>query len=469
MEGENMSQPQSIAPSAKRPDKTRKPLKMLVLIIGAAVLCVLFIMVVSFWKSFMGIKGSGNGPKPIISSKVEIASVGDNAFGVLTGLSTVSSSGDSNKVAANASLSSAPAGQGGGVSEGTAVDAIYPYEPTYYVYTYKGEDLKQEAGRMNVLKRVPGKINFPASTVSDALSFNLFDLGKLGESKTSSLSFVEDKEFGYRTDIDLMGGVVSVYKNWEKWPNVYAACSGSDCKGPQALSVNDIPQDDAILGATRAFLDGYRVDLSSYGTPEINKYFNRLYASPAGATVEGVYVPDEMAVVYPLLVEGKGVYESYGEINGLNVSYDIRNQRVSSMYNLATHNYQSSAYDAETDIAKILEKAKNVDGFMPLKDDSQANFKTIELELGTPVLAYEVMWKYEDNKSSEYLVPCFAFPVKENPDTQYYGRKRVIVPLIKEFLSETDYPVRAMAGATDAGAGVSSSSAPVAAIAKDVR
>lgn len=440
--------------------------------LGGIVTFIFIVAAVSLWQRQNGvvIPGINNDGGITLSSKVAISSVGENAFGVLSDLSATSS--DSNKMTSESSSPDSasnamgqavsPVGQGGGgSSDGVAVDMIYPYEPTYYVYTYKGADFTQNEAKMNVLKRVAAASSVSASTLTRSLDFNLFDLGKLDSAKTSNLSFFEDKAFGYRTDIDLARGSASIYKNWEKWPNPYEECKDGTCDSRSSLKAADLPSDEEIINAANDFLKAYKVDMSAYGSPSVNKNFIDYYAA-SGAEI---YVPEEIAVIYPLIVDGKSVYESYGEINGLGVNYDARNRKISSMYNLMTHNYQASAYEAETDINKILEVAKNIDGTMPMRGDSEVTFKKVEIELDTPFLSYENLWKYESNQSAEYLVPCLVFPVKDNAELAYYSRKRVIVPLIKDFLNQNyGGPITIMKGGaagTGGAEGVDSASSPV--------
>lgn len=422
----------------------------------AAVSLALFILVFCSWQSFMSIPDFKKEDGLMISSKVKVTSVGEKAFGSLAELTSskgTEESADSNgayDTAADKAASSlaVPAGQGGGSS--TAVDMVYPYEPTYYKYIYKGEEFTQNEERMAVLRRVTSNANISGSMFADVLDFDLFDINKINKAKTSNLSFYEDREFGYRTEIDLVRETVSIYKNWDKWPQDYL----------KQLTLTDLQDDKEIIGVANAFLDDYQIDKSAYGTPEINKSFLNYYATEQ----QKVYVPEEISVIYPLVVDGKSVYESYGELNGLSVNYDLRNNKVSSIYNLTTHNYQSSAYEAETDVSKILTRAQNIDGFMPLKDDVNVTYKTIELELDTPVMGYEILWKYEDNQNLEYLVPCLVFPVKENSEAPAYMRKRVIVSLIKDFLDQNnDIPVRIM----KEGSGTSSVSGSSTGVAVD--
>jgi len=433
--------------------------------LGGILVFVIFVVAVSVWqqRSGMRIPGAGNEGAAAISSKVLISSVGENAFGNLANLSSGSLSADDsgrNYAAPAEGVSggetTAPQSGGGGfpTENGSAKiatdgDMVYPYKPVYYTYVYEGEEFSQSEEKMNVLKRVIGNFQVSASVLTGALDFNLFDIGKLNNAKTANLSFFEDREFGYRTDIDLYNGSASIYKNYNKWPDYYADCHDEKCYSGQALKISDIPNDEELINAANAFLDDYRIDMSAYGAPQVEKDFMYYYDK-----TESAYVPDEIPIVYPLVVDGKTVYESYGSLNGLRVSYDIRNRKISSMYSLMTHNYQSSAYDAETDVAKILEAAtgSGYDGIMPLRadDGTGVEYENIKIALDTPFLSYENTYRYENNESSEYLVPCLVFPVKESPETSSYSQKRVIVPLIKDFLqSYYGYPAIMKGGAAE--------------------
>jgi hypothetical protein len=161
------------------------------------------------------------------------------------------------------------------------------------------------------------------------------------------------------------------------------------------------------------------------------------------ADVASIVYPEELTVIYPLQIEGRDIYESYGETTGLSVSYDIRDKKVSSMYNLMTHNYQSSAYDAETDVQKIIQTAQSTNGniYAPV-DEKNKDVKKVVLELDTPILGYEHFWRYENSgQNSEFMVPALIFPIKDNPDTGYYGQTRIVVPLIKDFANQNGGPI----------------------------
>lgn len=414
--------------------------KKFLLPIGSLTTVVLVLAI--FWGAADGLKMSSFNKNKVssISSKVAVLQLEENAFGALSSLSASNSNASGG---GQESLNSTGMDKSFGAPEGRGGDSsisVYPYEPTYYVYVYKGGEVAQGEAKLNVLRRMADSSSIDASVLTSRLNFGLFNLGKLNSAKTASLSFYEDREFGYRTDIDLSRGSVSIYKNWEKWPNPFASCVDENCYRQASIKLSDLPGDQEIISKSNEFLNSYSIDMSAYGAPEINKNFFSYYAENPEMSL-----PDEISIVYPLQVEGKNVYESYGDINGLNVSYDIRHKRASSIYNLMTHTYQGSAYEAETDFSKIIEAARNVDGVMPLMRDKDVSYKTIEIELDTPFIAYANFWRYENNQSSEYLVPAMIFPVKGPDDpSRMYARKRVVVPLIKEFLNRNDEPVTIM-------------------------
>lgn len=387
-----------------------------------------------------------------ISSKVLIDATGENAFGALSDLSVQqnsanssyaqnisSRSGSGQESAAVDSVATlgtagtasaiAPAGMGDGVSSDAKV--MPPYQTVYYSYVYKGAEFSQDQEKMNVLRRVVEN-GTPVGDIAKQVGSGLFDFGKFDNSKVALVSFYEDKDYGYRADADLTQGYVSIYKNWLKWPNIYADCKDENCYKSRQIKAGDVPSDSETISGCKSFLDNYGVDLSAYGEPKIDKRYVNYYAKA------DISYPEEMPVIYPLIIDGKGVYENGGEFFGLNLSFDVRNRKVSSVNNLRTNNYQSSAYDAETDVQKILAKAQNIDGTMPLPDDKSNDIKKVELELDTPVLGYEHLWRYENGQSSEFMVPCLVFLVKENADIQNYWRKQVVVPVIKDFLNRGD-------------------------------
>jgi hypothetical protein len=157
---------------------------------------------------------------------------------------------------------------------------------------------------------------------------------------------------------------------------------------------------------------------------------------------EGYYIPDTVSVVYPLKVQDKAVYDDGGNKAGLHVNVNIRLMRVAGIWDFNAQKYQSSAYAAETDVKKILGFAER-GGVYGYYDASTA--KIVDVELGTPEIAYLKYWNYRNGTSDELLVPSLVFPIVKMPDDPNFYRKSVIIPLAKELLdAQNGGPVNIM-------------------------
>jgi len=384
-----------------------------------------------------------NSKSIFFSSKPTIMRIADNAFGVLSDMSTEGSSSSMPNTAENA-----PAGTGGGgyATQGVTKDStgmIYPYNPTYYSYVYAGEDVAIEQDKMNVFRKISVSSSVKGNSVTGGINFNLFNLDKVESANVGNMSFMDDFEFGYRTEIDFTNGSAYIYKNWEKWPNYYSTtCTPEGCYETDHLSLSDIPVDEVIIAAANDFLSGYGINTSIYGKPEVSRDFLRYYKN-----IEDAYIPDEVTVIYPFLIDGKEVYESYGNVSGLNVNYDMRSGRVSAVNNLTVQNYESSLYETEQDFNKIISSVNGFNRSEPVLYDEGVEFTEITIELDTPFLGLEHFWRYDEGegKSREYLVPAFIFPVKSTSNEGYYWGNRVVVPIIRDFLLENGGgPIRIM-------------------------
>ncbi|MBN1494169.1 hypothetical protein JW911_00320 [Candidatus Peregrinibacteria bacterium] len=121
---------------------------------------------------------------------------------------------------------------------------------------------------------------------------------------------------------------------------------------PGKFSYKNMEQDDL-----RAALECRNGDLKKFcGLYE--KYADKIYkfvyyrlASDGGST-EPEYIPDEIQVVYPILVDGNKVSYGYNNFVGLNVSVDIRSKLVGNVNGLNTQNYEKSQYEKESDSVK---------------------------------------------------------------------------------------------------------------------
>lgn len=417
---------------------------------GVALLLVLVILPQTLKKG-QGPNTNLNNNVPGLNLGLEIAKVGANAFGTLQ----AASSGDNGAMTASApqangvateeadSTKAAPGrvaagyGGGGGVSgagmDATSSIAPYPYYYTNYNYIYAGEEFTQDQSQLDVLKRIKNI----DSTISgiDNVDLGIFDLGKLKNGKVQIFTINEDREFGYSVSVDLQEGMISIYENYLKWPQP---------NYDKQLTMSDWPADEEMINIANDFMQEYGIDTSIYGTPEVDKNWLMAYPADAAGIIRPDYVPYYASLIYPLMIDGKTVYDESGNKFGMTVSINLYHKKVSSVWNIFAQKYQSSGYQMETDVAKILERAQR-GGFYPMplyESDDQAQIQNIDISLGTPELAWVSTWQYENNQSHQLFVPALVFPITDKPDDLgYYWQKNIVVPLATDLLNQNnDYP-----------------------------
>ena len=133
-------------------------------------------------------------------------------------------------------------------------------------------------------------------------------------------------------------------------------------------------------------------------------------------------------VIYPLIVNDSIAYDLWGESIGMTVEIDVRDRSVTSVNNLTTRRFTSSAYPAVTDAATILSVAKRGGIYGGTSTDGT---KVTEVKLGTPERVFAQMYRYDNGQSHDLLVPALRFPVI-NPTNGM--STAVIVPLIKDLI-----------------------------------
>ncbi|MBI5071979.1 hypothetical protein HZB93_03785 [Candidatus Falkowbacteria bacterium] len=323
---------------------------------------------------------------------------------------------------------------GGGGTNASAPDIkmMPPQYATKYSYVYVGEDFSlPEVSEVAVLKRVKNYGSEKLNSILDKISFGLFDASKLSNVKVQTLSLVEDRDGGYIVDFNPYEGIVSIYENWQRiTPINYEALP--------RLSQSDVPSDEKLIETANGFLSRYGIDRGNYGTPKISQSWKLGYA---GVRAEDIWIPDTMTVLYPLLVNGKEVWEQGGYSQaGFSVNVNIRTMKVTSLYGLQTQNYQSSNYAMETNKERVMKFALQGDlwsqGDFPVES---FQVKEAEVKLGTPEIQYMRYWKYDGNQSIELLVPALVFPVLETtPADGSFYKSAVVIPLAKEILDAAE-------------------------------
>lgn len=323
----------------------------------------------------------------LISSKLAVSQIGEGAFGPLS-RNFVDTSGD----------------VGGGPGEGGDIVNYVPY------YTYKGGEFSQQETKIEVLKRVLGKNEIKLSgDLAEKLNLGLANLGQTQYMKATESTFCESADYGYCFIVDFKDEKIYANTN-DKW-------AGFKLTGTEEPAFHRQSSEEAIALADE-FLKKYQIDLSSYGDPV------------------GIEEEDFGAsrVFYPLKINGLDVYYELGNQAGIDVSfyYGDKGNKVSGVYGLETLNYQSSTYEAETDTQTIINAAEQ---YPNLPYDGETVSVKVELELDTPKRCYGIYdMAQSDGGVQKYLIPSFAFPVKNNEKADEIGGSGLIlVPLMKEF------------------------------------
>lgn len=350
----------------------------------------------------------------------------------------------------------APVDKGGGAMR----PLIYPY-PSYN-YIYVGEAVTNLPSSVAVLKRVKNQ-GLPVG-MDFLRSFEVgdFKLSSFAAANLSQLTLVEDKDFGYTVNIDLIEGMINIFENWRRWPQPYNDCRDEACYEQLRLKPEQMPSDAELIALANQWLEEHGFDPSLYDQPYIQNEWRLAYLQATDKSQ--MYVPDVITVIYPVRINQSAVYEQGGQMMGLGVNINVRFGRVSGLWNMLSQKYQASTYEAETDFAKLVKLATSgYAGYpqplaLPEQDVKQPQ---VDLQLGTPTSGYLRYWHYQGNDSQELYLPALVFPVLNPPAGGiYYGPKQVVVPLVKEFLQSIEQgggPIRIMPAAGQSSSGAASS------------
>jgi len=333
-------------------------------------------------------------------------------------------------------------GGGGAATSGNATgDAAQKqagmpiYETTNYRYVYKGQEITSLSDNVEVYARVKNDaLRRDLAETFIGANMALLDMNKFENLNVNNVSFSEDRDFGYEVNLSPLDGSTNIYMNWMKWPDPYAPCAEAGCPESIYLKLADIPEDAEILSIADGFLETYGIDRSSYGEGSVLRNFLDQYPRPLEAQTD-IFIPDSISVLYPLKIDGKNVYDSSGEPDGIFVDVSIRYKKVSGARNIYYQNFQSSGYAAETDAKNIIAYAEKGGLYGDYVYENAT--KTQDIELGDPSLDLVKIWRYNNDKrmGEEFYVPSFIFPILKKPEGFFY-RKNVIVPVIKEMLSD---------------------------------
>jgi hypothetical protein len=365
---------------------------------------------------------------------IKIESVEEKAFGSLQNISNY----DSGDLEANSRAGGGIGVMGLGSAEigvidvddgGTGRSSIMPRpNPVIYEYQYVGDDFLVDKDSTAVVKRIKN-----TELLADkAVALNNLDIGGLNYNKFSNLkinniSLHEDKDSGYIISIDSSEQRVSIYKDWQTWPQENAL--------NERLEMSDVPSDGSIIAIANSFIENYNLDMSPYGEAVVDKSWLKNYEQAENK--DTAYIPQTMTVIYPLVLNDKEVYNEYNNKYGLSVQVDIRDKKVSSVNEIVEHNYQSSNYEVVQDVNRIIDIAER-GGYRNYSYNIENNeAEKIVVELGTPSLEMVRVWNYSPNGSEELYIESYIFPVL-NSDNNYFYRDYLIVPIVEELVAEDE-------------------------------
>jgi len=399
-----------------------------------------------------------------------VKSVGENAFGQLSFLTTAAQDSatlgmgnasakaesaiapEENGVSADdRSYSSVAApvtvgGYGGGGASASMPNPMpYDRDVTGFRLKYIGENLSLTDEKVTVLKREKnGEMATKFGSLFRNVNAGILNLSKFKNLEAQNVSLVENRDNGYNVYFDIGNEIITLNKNWNKWPvSVYSdmSCSGNgkemNCgSSVPSIKEEDVPRDEVLISIADNFIKEYGINKNIYGAPEVDKVWQRYYLLAKSQNDAAASVPQNMTVTYPLILNGKQVYEQYGGKIGLKINIDIKDKKVTDVNGLETQNYSSSEYVAETDSASIVKFAEEGGANRIYSYPEAKNIVTMELE--TPQAVYVRQWKYNGNESSELFVPSFLFKIKEIPSGVNYYNDYITVPLVKEMLQQND-------------------------------
>jgi len=395
-----------------------------------------------------------------LASAPEINSVGKNAFGSLlstggTGTDVAAESAaralsvDTAPAPEDAGASVAPkgvasmvpaAGYGGGGGD-IAVDRMIAPVPYSITYTYNGDEFALDDQEVPVLRRARGTETGSAfvSTLT-GFDFGLLNLGSFSSAQMQNISFSENRDFGYVVNINFIDGSISINENWERWNHPSKECRDEACYNSIRLSIADVPADDHVVAIADAFLRDHGIALDAYGEPSVDNQWRTYYEQVDDKA--DYYIPDAISVKYPLEINGEPVYEQGGSTVGMQVSVNIRFDRVSGVWGLQTQRYESSSYPAITDVKKVVSLVERGGLYGPVYYyDSPEGQEKVSLSLGTPEHVLTKIWNYQNSTQNELLVPALRFPVTNKPnEARYYVPDSIVIPLAEELLKDRIEP-----------------------------
>lgn len=372
-------------------------------------------------------------------NETKIVKKGKGFFG---GLMFGQADASSQQLAGMSYRESAEISSSDGSASSTMLDSkmiIAPYPSQYYNYIYTGDEFALFPEEVEVYKRIDPDFSGELTSSLKDKKISFLNFSKLKNISVQNLTINEEKEYGYSIYLGLKDGSFSIYKNWDKWPSLDKLCGGYNqaCYDNNRFKMENVLADEEIINIANNFLQEYDINLEGYDMPEVQKYWMRDYEMSVDKS--SYYISETINVIYPLKINGMTVHSDFGQKVGVNVEVDMREKKVSGIYNMYYQYYESATYDSELDRETILKTASQ-GGIYPdyyYMGNSEQESKKIDIELGTPSLGLVKTWQYDQAtmKGYELHIPAYIFPIKSKPEGVYFSRDNIVVPAVKEFFS----------------------------------
>lgn len=373
--------------------------------------------------NYQKIPGLGSNDK---NRAVSVKRVGDQAFGRIS-LSNSTSTLSQGTDAAAGSLSageqaagSAPAPVGARTAAGDSGAGIgvapMPNQQTPN-FQYKGEAFNQNESKLEVLKRINNEGVLGVGGILEGANLDFLKLDTFAKAKVRNLSLNIDNN-SYQADLDLVNGRLSI--------SVFGQGMVAYAEDAYKTSA-EVLTDQEVIDIADKFIADYGLNISAYGRPAVEDWRSQ---GRLGVMYAPDYRPQQVSLTYPLMVNGRKVYDTSGNLIGINLYVDTRTRKVASLSNLITNRFEGSMYEAETDVQRILTVAQTGG----LYDYYFKSENQVEVGLNKPELAYLMITQYDKSETTDLLVPALVFSV--NKVEQVYSPDTIVVPLIKEILAE---------------------------------
>jgi len=315
---------------------------------------------------------------------------------------------------------------GGGVMSDAKEIAPYPYISKAYAYHYEGSYPLSDLSN-KVYRQVTEDLSlYSLEAQIKKTTIGNFSFSYLDQPKIQNIMVSEDKENGYSLQVDALYGTVYLTRNWQSWDE-------SDVH--EAMTLDQIPANEEIIMVAQTFLQEYGIDISSYGNPVVqDEWFN--FASG----VDG-YIPEIIGVVYPRVIEGVEVWDLYGSPTGLLVYVNVRTGTIDSANWSIGHSFERSSYDLVSELDEVSSLIEQGGLYQYQYEFADV---TYDITLSEPTFVLAQYTQYKGNEFSTLYLPALAFPISEKPEGAEIFSDHVVVPLVKEFLSESGndrYPI----------------------------